>query len=288
MKRVFLATFVTGVLFIRASGANDLTTIMDRQRVDFGSDRSSAYCSPDSKVKVVDTSALLDKPFLEKMKLFGVEVIARFYGYTDANRPPDGNKVGTFQSNKVITSAEVNMLRLPGLHMASIAVFQYLSQTEATFSNWKVRATADANRALTLARQLGQPASTTIYFGADGDFVNDTDRSCVKPDKGAGNCSREISAYFSVVSNLMHKAGYDVGVYGSGAACKLLTESGDVKFCWLDFSTGHSGRQFGLTSSKTVLRQLAEARSSSEQNECGRAIDFSEVRAKDFGQFFYH
>jgi Domain of unknown function (DUF1906) len=285
MKRIFFATFAVALLFVGASFAGDLTTIFDRQRKNFQSGKSSSYCYPNSAVKVVDTSKPLNQDFLDEQKGFGVEVVARFYGYTDTDRPPDGNSVGRFQTKKVIKNSEVKMLKKNG--MASIAVFQYRSNEESTFANWKVRATADARRAMTLAHQLRQPKWTTIYFGADGDFVHNLKRTCRRYEEGSGNCTNEVLEYFSLLSDLVGKY-YNLGVYGSGSSCKLLTEKQKVKHCWLNFSPGHAGREFGLKYSKTVLRQLSEAKAPPEQQKCGgRSIDFDQVRAKDFGQFFY-
>jgi hypothetical protein len=191
MKRIFFATFAVALLFAGPSFAGDLATIFDRQRKNFLFGKSSSYyCYPNSAVKVVDTAKPLDQDFLDEQKDFGVEVVARFYGYTDTDRPPYGNSVGLFQTKKVITSSEVEMLKQKG--MASIAVFQYLSDEESTFANWKVRAAADASRALKLAEELGQPKGTTIYFGADGDFVHNLKRTCRRYEEGSGNCTNEV------------------------------------------------------------------------------------------------
>jgi hypothetical protein len=270
-----------------ASQAGELTTIFDRQRADFTTRDSASYCSRNSQIKVVDTSVPLDQIFLDNMKSFGVEVIARYYGYTDKNRPPDDSAVSEFQSNKVIRKFEVDLIKKN--EMASIVVFQYLSQSESTFANWRIRAPADADRALALADDLGQPKGTTIYFGADGDFVNNYDRACVKQKKGAGNCTKEILEYFSIVSDRVVKQGYVVGVYGSGATCKLLTETKRFATrCWLDFSLMHSNREFGLKSDKTALEQLTEAKSEQQVRTCGRKLDFNKIRSRDFGQFAYN
>jgi hypothetical protein len=274
------------VTYVGASSAGELTTILDRQRSHFATGDSASYCFKDSQVKVVDTSAPINQVFLDRMKSFGVEVIARYYGYTNKYLPPDGSAVSEFQSNKVIKKFEVDLIKLN--EMASVAVFQYLSQSEATFANWQIRAPADANRALALADQLDQPKGTTIYFGADGDFVHDLKRACAPYGNGAGNCTKEILEYFSIVSDRVVKQGYTVGVYGSGATCKLLIEKGLATRCWLSFSPNHFGRQFGLNSEKTVLQQLTEAKSGREKQMCGRSLDFNRIRSRDFGQFAYN
>ncbi len=285
-KLTSLMIAVLSATCVSHSQAGELTTIFDRQRSDFTARDSGSYCAEGSRVKVVDTSVPIDQFFLDKMKSFGVEVIARYYGYTNEDRPPDDSPVSDFQSNKVIKKAEVALIKKN--EMASIAVFQYLSQSEATFANWRIRAPADADRALALADQLGQPKGTTIYFGADGDFVHNLKRGCVRQDIGAGNCTGEILEYFSIVSDRVVKQGYVVGVYGSGATCKLLTGKKFATRCWLDFSLMHSDRKFGLKSDKTALEQLAEAKSEQQVRTCGRSLDFNKIRSRDFGQFAYN
>lgn len=241
-------------------------TIFASQRGSFETDLSGEYCYPQSGVKVVDTSAPIDAGFLTRMASFGVEVVARYYNYSEDALPP-GVSLETWravpqwrldlQNRKLITAREVALLKAHG--MSSIAVFQYQSDQEATFANWRIRGPADAKRALDLAKQLGQPIGSTIYFGADGDFVHHYDRPCgddvaAKPNR----CVDEVAMYFTEVSEPVQAAGYDVGVYGSGATCKLLTEAGLVSHCWLNSSVGHTGRAFGETSKFTVLRQLLD------------------------------
>lgn len=294
MRFVSIVAIISALaLFSIGEGsASEKGSIFERQSkelqsMDFNPSKPSGdYCFSEANIKIVDTSVQVDPDFLRRMKSFGVEAIARFYGYTNEDRPPDGSKVTPFQAQKVITENEIRLLKING--MTSIAVFQYLSDSEETFANWKVRAAADANRALDLASKLKQPKKTAIYFGADGDFVHNLKRPCKRVDKDkVGNCTQEVRNYFSTVSDLLKKRDYNVGVYGSGATCEMLTRKGLVKYCWLSFSTGHTNRQFGLTSEKTVLRQLVEAKSAKDVAKCGRRIDFNQASAKDFGQFNY-
>jgi len=147
MKHIFIlaALIILQLFSIKVSDAGDLKTILDRQRSNFPSENSSTYCSAGSNIKVVDTSSPVTATYLDRLRKFGVEVVARYYGYTDTDLPPDGSVPTAFQIAKVIKSGEAELLSSNG--MASIAVFQYHSQNEATFANWKVRAPADAKRA---------------------------------------------------------------------------------------------------------------------------------------------
>ena len=268
-----------------AFASSDLTTLIERQGT-MPYPKSLTYCTANSGVKVVDTSETLTPKFIKRMKSFGVEVVARYYGYDTQSRPPNGENVPRWEDQKVITKEEVELLEEAGL--GSIAVFQYESDLESVFRDWKRRGPADARRSLSLAKKLGQPRRSTIYFAVDGDFVNSfTKRSCKQRGRRRGNCAAEITSYFDEVSRQVREDGYRVGVYGSGATCKLLTERGSVDMCWLNFSNGHSGRKWGLQSEHVVLRQLREAKGKTAKARCGRNLDANKIRKSDFGQFRY-
>lgn len=280
-----------GLLLI-AGCSSSSTSNAARNQGGLHSTHSSDYCYPNSGIKVVDTSLPLTSSFLQRMKEIGVEVVIRYYGYDRNNPPPDGATLTDWDHGKILTTDEIALLKSMG--MQSAAVFQYKSHEESTFSNWRTRANMDAQRAISLAKRLGQPKRTPIYFTADADFVNGlSDRRCqatynARNQRVPGNCTAEIKSYFAKLAPIVQNAGYDVAVYGTGATCKLLTDAGIVNKCWLNFSTGHSGREWGLNSPHTVLRQLTEAKSPEAQQKCGgRAIDANWILQKDFGQFKY-
>jgi hypothetical protein len=273
---------------VNTRSSDELAMIIRRQRKDFPYRESAFYCYRDSGIKVVDTSSPVDNSFLNKMKSFGVEVVARYYGYTKSAPPPDGRTIGDWQTKKVISSVEVE--KLLAKNMASIAVFQYLGGVERTFANWRVRAPSDADRALQLAEELGQPKGTLIYFAVDGNFVRNEQVPCKRVNGRAGDCSEEVYSYFGVVSEKLKNANYRVGVYGSGETCKQLKKRNLVDACWMNFSPSHEGRTWGLQAGNVSLRQISDVRRDDDPGDirrCSRELDFNEIRAPEFGQFIY-
>lgn len=99
--------------------------------------------------------------------------------------------------------------------------------TDAYFTPSQAR--YDAQHAPALAVATGAPTdgSVALYFAVDGDCSADIDGP--------------VAAYFKIVHAAAKAAGFAVGVYGSGAVCKMLIGLGYVSKTWLSQSTGFPG-----------------------------------------------
>jgi pimeloyl-ACP methyl ester carboxylesterase len=142
-------------------------------------------------------------------------------------------------------------------------VFQHFSYDWDTWLD-KERPAYDASQAIQLAKQLGQPAGSTLCFGVDG-----ADENFIEHGDPSGGMSH-IKNYFGVVTDLVTRAGYVVGVYGSGFSCDELVVQSEKspRFCWLSMSTGHPHSQAREASGKWTIKQCAE-----RQNFLGTSTD---------------
>lgn len=107
----------------------------------------------------------------------------------------------------------------------ALAIYQNTSDKPSYFTPDNAR--ADAQAALAAAAHHGQPKDTTIYFSVD----------C---NPGMGDL-HPILDYFLIVKEVLWRAGYYVGVYGSGLTCKALSEEGIVHRTWLANARGWMG-----------------------------------------------
>lgn len=122
------------------------------------------------------------------------------------------------------------------------------------------------------AGQIGQPAGSAIYFAVDADFT-------------AAEIRGPIKSYFEGVRQGMdERAGggenFDIGVYGSGLACRLLrAQLPFVRYSWMSLSTGW--RESNTYRDWDILQIKATA----ELCDVARA-NWQKVEMKnDFGQF---
>jgi len=164
---------------------------------------------------VVDT-ATDTRPYLSALKALGVRAIFRYYAQQAQPEVPQ----------KQLTMAEKDAILDAGFAIGS--VYQY-------YSNMPVNIHADRGRvdgetAIARAALFGQPRGSAIYFGVDFDWAPS---ETTKRDN--------ILGYFSAVSGRVKQAGYRVGVYGSGATCRLALDSGSADLAWLVNSPGHTG-----------------------------------------------
>jgi len=193
----------------------------------------------------LDSSSACDQTALTCLQNQGMQFIGRYYSRT------------TQIPGKKLTPAEAQLISLSGLTI--VAVYEDGPTSYSYFS--ASRGSADALGAVTQARAVGQPSESAIYFTVDYDAtVSDI----------AGN----ITTYFQAIVAAM--AGqYRVGVYGSGAVCQSILDSGLASLAWLAQSTGWSGY------SSFTSWSIKQGR---EQTICGLNAD-ADVARGDFGQF---
>lgn len=234
------------------------------------------YCFKDSGIDVADTHFRVNDFFLSEMKKFGVSTIARYFDHPE--NP-------TLRSDKFITPDEAALIRSYGFNI--LTVFQHNNGYGRTFRNWRTRAPKDAEDAITLAKSIKQPKGSAIYFGVDSNLVHPTRFRGQCTNGQDARCNDEVVSYFEVISRETKRAGYDVGVYGSGLTCGTLKDRGLVDHCWISQSTGHWGTRERLSSGDYDIHQLMFDDRIKGRQCAGRWFNFSRrsADAEDYGQF---
>ncbi|WP_311267803.1 TIGR02594 family protein [Sphingobium sp. WCS2017Hpa-17] len=168
----------------------------------------------------------------------GVRTVVRYYN----------NKNSSTFPSKCLTPAEYGKLTAAGLRVA--VVFQQRGGAGGFLDDFSAgKGTRDANRAMTLAATIGQPAGSAIYFGVDHDFFRNSELD-------------QIDRYFAEV-NAALGGRFRVGVYGSGAVCSRLKSTGHATLFWLPASLGWSGSKAFLASQQwTLFQKFQELQSS--------------------------
>jgi len=85
------------------------------------------------------------------------------------------------------------------------------------------QAVRDANRALGVCSALGVPSSVPVFFGVDWDFV-------------LTDINGSVLDYFTTVHSEFDGADRLVGIYGSGASCRILKTAGVVHYTWMAYA----------------------------------------------------
>ena len=174
-------------------------------------------------------------PYLAQLKSAGVKTIGRYYDRAYGS--------GTGESCyhhplKTLTKAELTAIESAG--MSVFVVFQHCGAQCVNF-DLQNKETADKGRkdaeaAVRLAEELGQPAETPIYFAIDFDPTPGRDNPLP-----AARIWPSIEAYFDQVAEVLARTPWQVGVYGAGITCQRLKASGKAKYFWLSSSLGHLG-----------------------------------------------
>jgi hypothetical protein len=180
---------------------------------------------------------------------------------------------------KTLTSAERDLILSHGLNI--LIVFQHFNECVETWLDER-RAAYDARRALELARALSQPEGTAIYFGVDGADEKFKERG--EADHGMAH----IASYFKTIGAYLRSAGYKVGVYGSGYACRVVKdERGLADYCWLSQSTGHSESASYARNGRWTLKQCLAVAGYNRLGGQKHDVDPNVVNpaVSDFGQW---
>ena len=175
-------------------------------------------------------------PYLAHLKSAGVTTIGRYYDRAY------GSGIGEScyrHPLKTLTKAELTAIENAG--MSVYVVFQHCGAQCVNF-DLQNKETAgkgrkDAEAAIQLAHDLGQPAGTPIYFAIDYDPY--PGGGCTLP---AERIWPSIDAYFDQVNEVLGGTHWQVGVYGAGITCRRLKASGKARYFWLSSSLGHLGQ----------------------------------------------
>jgi hypothetical protein len=190
--------------------------------------------SPANRAQIVDADFDVS-PYLKQLKSAGVTTIGRYYDRAY------GTGIGEkcyHHPLKTLTKAELTAIENAG--MSVYVVFQHCGANCANFDlqnkETAEKGRKDAVAAVQLARDLGQPANTPIYFAIDFDPTPGRDNAVP-----ATRIWPSIEAYFDQVNEVLGGTRWQVGVYGAGITCQRLKASGKAKYFWLSSSLGHLG-----------------------------------------------
>ncbi len=272
---------------------------------------------PSQKATAIDTGYGFDASnpeairFLEAAKATGIKTIIRYYDwahrpgqepeslapgkweqseslcqkiYTSkrcggALTPEERGRLSSERCTKTLTLPERNLILSHGFNI--VIVFQHFNECLETWLDAK-RASYDAARALELARSLSQPPGSAIYFGVDGADERFADRG--ERERGIGRITR----YFEVIGTQLRKAGYKIGIYGSGYACrKIKDERHLASYCWISQSRSHQGSEAYIRSGDWAIKQCLSNQSYNKLGGVGHDVDPNVVNPAlaDFGQW---
>jgi hypothetical protein len=212
-----------------------------------------AACPRAGEFQAADLSTPVNQAYLTKMREIGVHTIIRYYDHTNETL-----------RGKTLRLREKELIQRNGLNLA--VVFQHKSNRITSFTADRGR--RDADRSLHLTGVLSQPRGTAIYFGVDGGWSRAADLE-------------KIKTYFQTAKPIINRAGFKMGAYGSGLACKMLLDHDLAEFCWLSNATSWPGFQDFYRSQRWSMRQTLP------RTCAGFEADFNVVnpRHSDFGQF---
>ena len=183
--------------------------------------------------KVIDCASDVGR-FATELKASGIDTVIRYYNHRNVNHP-----------TKRLEPSEAKQLVVAGLHIA--VVFQQRGGAGGHLSDLtKKTGRRDALRALQLAKKLGQPDGSAIYFAVDHDFWRSGDLE-------------QIKAYFKAVSETI-KGQYRIGTYGSGTVGRTVRDAGYAQLIWLAAARGWSGTSEMLGTNQWALYQIYPAK----------------------------
>ncbi len=217
-------------------------------------------------------------PYLGQLKSAGIKTIGRYYdrGYSSGI-----GEACYHNATKTLTKTELAAIEHAG--MSVYVVFQHCGAQCVNF-DFQNKDTAEKGRkdavvAVELARTLGQPARTPIYFAIDFDPAHDG--GCALPQD---RIWPSIEAYFDQVNEVLAQTRWLVGVYGAGATCERLKAGGRAKYFWLSTSLGHSGsREFFNGGHWHLFQNLTEIKRSYAPDTFD--TDVTNPSASHFGQW---
>jgi uncharacterized protein (TIGR02594 family) len=189
----------------------------------------------------------------------GVKTVIRYYNRSNSSRLP----------TKCLTQPELAALHSAGLSVA--VVFEQGGGANGDLGDLSdANGTADAQRALELARMMDQPEGSGIYFAVDSDYTTQADLD-------------QIASYFGKIEEVVGGR-YRIGVYGSGLVSSRLKTLGLVDFIWLAGAARWSGTQKALTAGNwSIFQKFLDVRSEVGGFDCdGNIINPS---FESFGQF---
>lgn len=219
------------------------------------------FSAPDTAVtlpRIID-SAHSVADLAPDLAAAGVRTVMRYYNHRNSSALP----------SKRLNATEARRVAEAGMTLGT--VFQQRGGARGHIGDLDAaHGLRDGARAATLAREIGQPEGSAIYFAVDHDYWR------------AGEIA-SIEAYFSALRGELGRS-WRIGVYGSGRVGAAMVALGVADLVWLAGATGWSGTADMLERGGWALFQNALGRQA-----FGGALSFdgnvSPGEGVDFGQF---
>ena len=154
---------------------------------------------------------------VSSLAAMGVKVVFRYYALDRQSDLP----------TKILTTEERDAIYAAGMSIG--IAYQYHNNDIKSFTPERGR--ADAAKALEYGSQvIGQPKGSTIFFGVDNDWQQESEW-------------HKVVAYFESLNRAFADAAnlYKIGIYGSGYSCSNLEKVGLASRFWLAKSVGYTG-----------------------------------------------
>ena len=178
---------------------------------------------------VIDTAQNMI-PHVELLRVRGVRTVIRYFNHRNSTKLP----------HKRLELAEALALVDAGFDLA--VVFQQGGGRDGAIGELDAaHGRTDATQALALARTLGQPEGSAIYFAVDHDYFRNSELRAIEP-------------YFAEVRQTFDGR-YRVGVYGSGVLGGRMQDKGYADLVWLAGAKGWAGTRDFLKTDRWALFQ---------------------------------
>ncbi len=160
----------------------------------------------------------------------GVKTVIRYYNHRNSSRLP----------SKRLEPHEATALERAGLSLA--VVFQQRGGASGHIEDLDAQSgRADAQRALELSNNIGQPNGSAIYFAVDHDYFRQSE-------------IQQIVPYFEEIKRALD-ANFRVGVYGSGTIGRAMLDRQLADLVWLAGAAGWSGTRDMLSTDDWAMFQ---------------------------------
>lgn len=158
-------------------------------------------------LKGIDTGQSMTR-HAQAVRAQGFDFVIRYYSHNTA---------------KNLDAAEARALAAAGLRLG--VIWESAGFQASYFS--RAKGQLDAAAAAALARVVGQPSGSSIYFAVDYDPTQ-------------AEVEGPVADYFTGVAAALG-GGYRIGVYGSGLCCGYLRDHALAACSWLSQSSGFAG-----------------------------------------------
>ena len=195
-------------------------------------------------MSAIDLATPITSAMIPAMKAAGIEAVCRYLSNNAA---------------KNLSIIEARLLSDAGINI--VLVWEAAGDRYDSFT--ETQGIIDAQRAVAQAKTLGAPPRAAIYFAVDFDATD-------------AQIGQGITGYMKRVAGIMSPSGYRLGVYGNGAVCKAMLDTGIADLAWVWGAGGTNGTAAFVASGRWAIRQHPTIR------EFGVSVDPDDVQG-DYG-----